>query len=391
MGQTFGSIQIYNYQRLTSKQMANALAKYLLKQDMMPANEEDAQHSFKLAFSENGNWISLYTRDWEGMTIDVIKPFAKELAKALKTCAIGISVFDSDNLFLYLYDAPAKRDDLVAMGSRDDIEEMFGQDYESTRGHVEYWMPHLVSSSTESLSALWREEFVFVEEVLPKMAELFGSEGKNFAAEYRYWEEVEPDNPNIVTLHFKTSAPVFVKDGLTKLVIQTSPVMVSGQSNVVTLYNIGGVSEGLTIAFQGNSIEAGEVEISNVSVEKRRNPKNKTGDWLEFMEIVDIELQKRKSPDEKLVLRGDLDGFVFPKGINPEHPSMRGVKGMDTISAYSIILRFTATICSDASKAQFGVAIVPQQNWKDGQTGRSIEVYRSFDQIRNAFESKELR
>ena len=184
MGTTFTTIQIRSPQPADPEQLREKLSKYMEKKGLIPTTAEKAQFSYRLAFSGDGSWATLSSPEL-GVDPDSINSEAQGLATAMKTCCIATSVFDSDFLFLYLYNAPTEQEDIVAIGDPDEVSEMLGMDYTAVRGKPECWNPFLAEGKTwEQLSGVWNSSHVFAEDALSETALLLqGMDSMNIAAD----------------------------------------------------------------------------------------------------------------------------------------------------------------------------------------------------------------
>ncbi len=375
MGTTFSTIQIQNRQHTVPEQFKKTLYKYLKKKGLVQTTKEKAQIVYQFVFSSDGNWITLSSSEYE-ISSDSVNSDVQGLAKVMKTCCIGTSVFDSDALFLYLFDAPGKQKDRIALGRLGDLSH---SQYAVGTGNPECWSSLLTETATwEQLTELWNDEYVFVEEALLKMAPLLGMDAKNIATDYHYWNEVEPDNPSVVTLYFETISPMFITEGPTKLAFGSNTPIISGRESVISFRNTGGISKGLTIIVLGDCFEEDKVEIKEIQVEKLINPKDSFSQHVNEI----IQPVKEQTSDGRFGLSFDLVNFEFPEGVNIEHPSIKNLskKGMEVLMAHSITLRFIATIRAD-SKHDLSFFVIPQNNWTQGQAGRTISIYETQEQM----------
>ena len=197
MGTFFSTFQVKSNQSRT--EFEKGFTDYMKRAGFMPAVAKDAEHSIILAFSKN--WVTVCP------SYDVEDPEneARELAKVMKTACVSTNVYDSDCVYLYLYDGATNREDKVLAGRYEDYEEYFeDDDDENYEGNPDCWTPFLVEDATwEQLTKIWKNDYVFAEEALHQMAPLLGIDEKNIAMDYQFWQEGEPDSPNIITLYFQ--------------------------------------------------------------------------------------------------------------------------------------------------------------------------------------------
>ena len=381
MGTTFSTIQIKNSQQVEPEQFKKLFCRFIEKKGLFPATKEDAQFSYRLAFSDDCSWVTLSSTEYD-VGMDSVELEAKKLAKAMKTYCIVTTIFDSDILLLKLFGATAKQTDRIAIGHPDVINEAFGFDSAKANGKMECWIPLLTEDNTwEHLKEIWSGTYVFVEEALSLMAPLLGMDLKNVSADYRYWEEIEPNNLRVLALYFKTAQPMFIKEGATKLNFGITAILVSGIENYAAFYNIGGISKGLSIIFLGECFNNREVEISNIKIKRNKNPEADLNVERDF-EIFTTQPKEYTTSDGRHGLIADVDDYVFYEGVNTEHPSMKGSKGRDIAWMYESDIWFTATIVS-GDKHDFDLFVIPQSNWVEGQVGCNMKLYKTDEQLQN--------
>ena len=369
MGTTFSSIQVNNNQGVSPEQLAEKFSRYIKKKKLIPATEEDANYSYRIAFSQGTDWVSISSEEF-GEDADSFISEVKDLSKSLETSCVGISIFDSDALVLYLFDATNKRKDIVAVGQPEIVEEITGKKHSTTGGTQGCWNKLLKAGNTwEQLTKVWGNEYVMAEDALTEMAPLLGMDQKLVMANYEYWDDEAAENPLVITLHFKDNVPVFFQKEPTKIVIESYPWILSGREDGMTFYNAGGVSKGMTITIYGDCIENEEVEVKEISVEWVKDPHIQGNDWYNAREVFVVHPIMTELSNGKPGLLYRCDDFVFPVGVNKYHPSMRGAKGSDIIHRHSVRLRFTATIKS-GSKHEFIVCVIPQCNFEGGASVR---------------------
>jgi hypothetical protein len=381
MGTFFSTFQIKNTQ--SRPQFTKSFKDYMKDKGFVATKAKNPALSVALAFADG--WVTVCpSHNDRG-----IKDTAQGLAKAMSTTCIGTSVYDSDCLFLHLYDAVTEREDSVSLGHEGYFEELsdldeFGDFDDLDNGNPDSWTPLLVEGATwEQLTEVWSGDYVFIEEALAQMAPLLGMDARNVCMDYRFWEE-EPDSPNIVTLYFRnadfdknTQTGIFAdEDSPTKLMFRSYPYYIVSDSecNTFTFQNTGGISRGLTIIAAGDCFEDDAVTIDEISARKLipsyivSNP-----EYLnEAFESFTAKSQKeRASPDHKARLLFHFDDFIFPKGFD----YLKGAESPGIgLRDYVVWIRFTAKVLS-GSKHEISFHIAPKENWADGQCGVILRIY----------------
>lgn len=168
------------------------------KRGYVVGTEDDSEFSYILAFSENSNWVTLCSADYESGG-ESVKKDVQFLAESFKTCCISTSVVCSDFSILEMYNGTSSLTDMVLVG--DGSGYGFGDDADF-KGKKEAWKPYLINGGTwEQLSDIWEKRFTFTEEALATMAPLVGMDSQNIVSDY---DDLScRTDKNIMVLHFK--------------------------------------------------------------------------------------------------------------------------------------------------------------------------------------------
>ncbi len=203
MGTTFSTIQIQNQQQYDANGFTKAFTEYIAKRGFMSTTAESAQFSIYLAFSDTADWVTISSQEYDEDP-DFFKEEVRGLAKALKTCCIGTSVFDSDVVALDLFNYTTLQNDSVLLGSADAVRCYFAEEENvRTEGKPECWQPLLAANKTwDELSEIWSAEYICEEDVLAEMASLLNMDAKNIAADYKFMDAFSSDYVHIVKLYF---------------------------------------------------------------------------------------------------------------------------------------------------------------------------------------------
>ena len=380
MGMSFSTIQIQNRERVEPKQFRELLCRHIEKKDLLLSTKEDSHFSYHLAFSDNSEWVTLSSPNFEGTDI---KTEMQKLAKAFKTVCIATNVFDSDIVLIYLFDSINKKEDTVVVGHEDGWVEamMEAEGIESVRGNQECWESLLTTEKTwGELTQIWNDEYVFAEEALAKTAPFLGIDSKNITADYRCFE-AEPGRFNVLDLHFKAAGEVFIKEGPTRLSLYPQSFPVAGERQTVSFCNLGGVSKGVTVLLLGECFRDDGVKINEMTVEKMKNPRSP--ETLRHgageREVHSAKVGNFEMPDGTAGLYFNFDDFQFHEGVNQKHPSIKGRNGDDIFFSHGCHLRFTP-IKILAGKHYIRFVVIPQSNWELGQTSYKMALYDTYEQ-----------
>lgn len=189
MGSFYSNIQIKNTRG--REEFIEALNSHLLSANYEKCGKDEAELSYRLAFSEG--WVTFARPEYRDQP-DVLENEAKNISAAFKTKAFTTTVVDSDFAELSLYDN-GEQTDYVVIGEG----EAYGLD--ESPADPALWQPLLKPGiAFEELSAVWETDEVFCEDALYKSAPLFGIEPKFMVADDR-----ELDDDNSVLLCFRKS------------------------------------------------------------------------------------------------------------------------------------------------------------------------------------------
>ncbi len=190
MGTTFSTIQIINSKKMSPEKFKESLCKYFAKKGLVIATEDEAQFSYRIAFSDKSNWVTLSLPEYES-NMQLVQEDAQGIAKTLKTYCISTSVWDSDMLCLDLFSSEKQRDSVIAGRPLDD-------DFPGPKGNQKLWQPLLEENATwEQLSEIFSGDYTFIEDALVEMAPLLGMDSGNIARGY------DNDSPGSVDLYLK--------------------------------------------------------------------------------------------------------------------------------------------------------------------------------------------
>ena len=382
MGMSFSTIQIKNKQKAAPKQFQKVFCEYMEKNGFIPTDDKDAELSYCLAFSDKSDWVTLCSADDDAAAV---REDAPKLAKMLHTYCVVTSIWDSDTMELNLFGALTDERDYVLAGrppwGDDETPDLpFGG-----KGMQKQWEPLLVNDATwEQLKEIWNADYIFEEEAFSIMAPLLGMDSNNIMMDYRICEEVLPDSPNIVTLHFKharQTVSLFLKEGPTVLKMGTAGYPVGEENSLFNFYNTGGVGTGVCAFFVGDCIEK-DVEICEVKISRAKDPKNiRNAKYPDDYEFFTTNLEKKEYSAGSFGYFAYANDYTFSDGINSEHPSMSGnkmysTKSIDLIFAHSSVVDYKIEVLSGLQH-ELRIGVAPMNNWLDGQVSVTVQAFKS--------------
>lgn len=195
MGNFFTSVQLRNNNKLPRKQFIRLFCEKMKDRGYDIGDEDNAELSYVLVFSESGSWVSLAS---EGGAANVgeVRSDAAWLSQSYDTCCINVNVVDSDFAALEMYDSSGKLADTAIVGDASGH-----MDDEAREPDRALWQPLLTEGSTwEQFSDILRKDSVFVEKTLIELAPLLGMDIGNILFEAEY---ASNNDENVCFLYFK--------------------------------------------------------------------------------------------------------------------------------------------------------------------------------------------
>ena len=173
MGSTFTNLQIYCGYEFDTNQVLDQVNKYLYDCGFEVASEDqNADRTIVIKFSKQCPWVTMCDSFLESSSLDDLKSTVKDLSKALNKSIIGVSVFDSDVLAMYLNDVNLGSKDLVVCSDDDNLAEEIGYNPNTTKGKLKAWVPFLkFDKDKKKLKELFRGEYTFAEDRLADISE----------------------------------------------------------------------------------------------------------------------------------------------------------------------------------------------------------------------------
>ena len=196
-------------------------------------------------------WIAVYDTATE-VEPSTVAALARALTQATEGPALAALVHDSSELFVFLYDAGKKLDELGG----------------KKKGSAARWKGLLPEEKLPSLKEAFRREDVFVEDTLRAIGSLLGiDEGRiSTGAKYLASEEGVPEGATTLRFH-PAEVPEHEKPATGPSRFRASSWSLRTQGGVgesihigAAVHNMGGASRGLSVIVHGPAIEANLVE-----------------------------------------------------------------------------------------------------------------------------------
>ena len=365
MGLFFENIHIHKNIKYNIEVLKKELIKYFEEKGFkLTAEGGDGSASVVIYEPENSDWVSVASELFQLETKEEIQKVTEPLSKCFETDVITAGCYDSDYLRLSLLNICEGTDGCINVGRAEGMKQL-------RRTSIIPWKK--VVSDIDALKSIVKAEYVFAEEAFYKIAALIKMTSKQAVLEAES-TEVE-DGENSIVLKFV--AP----EGTLKLPefiiprYNGTPCKI-GESQVVSVYNNGGKSEGLGIMFIGDYVDNEEITFEDVKLQLH----TKNG-W----EFVPIELKKVDWTKGKKCYYWSDANFPLPPAVSESIPLM---KRMNLEFEKEIGIRFTP-IGNPRKVLDIKLVVYPLANSMEGQT--SWYVYRYAGSKRKYIEEHNSR
>lgn len=325
--------------------------------------ENKADKSVIISTQKGSSWIAVYDEENENFKDETLNSLASTLSGRLKTNVLGVSVGDSD----YIYIALAKNGAVVDTISN--LNEKYEVDFSKCQP-VEW--ENLISEKPFSFTEIqeaWHSRDIFVEGFLDIFVKLLGVPQQNILTGYNYLHEEE--SASEIRLHF-AKAPAQVDEALMPvslnlLVKNIDSDFMENETQKLKwiITNYGEASQGMDIMINGEAIENGYLKPLSAKIyffhdatQFREFPftetKDQTGRILFDMPIVDFPIQKGEKP---------YPGMTNKK-FNQLYSNLYAI-------AFAIEIEFSAL---KKGESKFNLFIVPRENRGVGTYSETVKV-----------------
>ncbi len=227
-----------------------------------PAGEETADRT--ILIGEAAPWIAVYDEATEDQDETKLSELAERLTAALDTTAITVLMHDSDVLLLSLFERGRR------VARYDSNPKYFGG--KSAPLDLDRWTPLLSAGHTKGeLARAMREEKVFAEETLERLAVLFGIQPLAVGQGFAY---ADPTDARYEALGFRNAVrPKHERaaTGPPRFEAGSRPLAIEGSVGMPVrtgfgVRNAGGAGKGLDVVVWGEPIARRLVEVRDVQL-----------------------------------------------------------------------------------------------------------------------------
>ena len=319
MGATFTNIQIHYGYEYDKTQIINQLNKYLYDSGFEPvSNGKDTVRTITVKFCEESPWITMYDDFLQDIALNDLKNTVKNISKHLEKSVIGISVFDSDVLMMYLKDITTDKTDLMVCADDDDYAEELGYNPKTSKGTLKRWMSFVNPGvDKNTFNQITRDKYVFAEDRLHDLSELIPfDKDAVLVGDIQYCEDPHPNDVYTIELAYREGyMPPYqiVKKGLPVFDYYGSSTGYINEIVVANFHNVGGVGKGVTFILEGEILKKHNLVFSEPKVRKQIFDKN-----LPFgvgWDIHESEFDKKTEEHGNVCYIASFEDFVTHEGV----------------------------------------------------------------------------
>jgi hypothetical protein len=242
MGNYFAHMFIRQNQQSTVDAIKHTLLEHFATRNVIPCDADKADFSVMLDMSDP-TWIAVYSEGWGHEDLLAVSP---QVSERCGTDVLSCACFDSDYMFLHLYNAESATDAFINIGSSYEIKP-------PRRSGLAAWKSHVKDFNAFKQAA--KQSYVCAEDFLLCMKE-------QLSLPY----QICFDKGSAIALYF--SVPQDQKPQPTRLRTYTvsSLPCKPEEPEFWSVRNVGGASCGLDVLFIGSYLENDEITFDDVSL-----------------------------------------------------------------------------------------------------------------------------
>lgn len=278
MGSFFTNIQIYTGKepKQDIQNVIRALDGWAMDKDYIAAKKgKTPDRTIALAAANDGRWITVYDEGSEDQEDEVMNELLATLSSRLQAIVVGITVHDSDLLWMRMYENGEPVDSYSNEYMYWDNEPSPEQKLEMD-GHPERWQRLLGKKDPKELRQAWDTQEAFVEDKLHLAAQALDMDMKHCMTGYNY-NHLARDLTRLRYVYGGKREPAYeiIKEGPPDLEVLYGPGEISSGftngTHVEMDYNyifdcqsIGGPTTGLAVVIWGKAIDEGILQVAKV-------------------------------------------------------------------------------------------------------------------------------
>jgi hypothetical protein len=289
MGAFFANIHVQSRDGQEIETHASLLSKIreLAKGKGLTEASDDGDASQIVIVGPPGQWIAVYDSATEADPSE-LAALTRTLSRTTDWRALAALVHDSSKLFLFLYEAGKRLDEVG----------------DKKKGHAEKWMGFVSAERIPALGKAFRREDLFAEHTLLTIGALVGIDEESIATGCTYLRKYGTTPSGATTLLFRPDEipaherPAAGPSRFVATAFDAAHLLSRGgrMSLSASVHNDGGASRGLSFIVHGPAIEAGLVEPESATLSNQQR-------------------RTEPRPFERKTLKSGREGFVaeFPE------------------------------------------------------------------------------
>ncbi len=378
VGSTFTNLQIYCGYEFDRNHVLDQVNKYLYDCGFEVASEgQNFDRTLTIKFLKQCPWTTMYDSFLDSPSIDDLKSTVKKLSKNLNKSVVGISVFDSDVLAMYLNDVNSDSKDLVVCSDDDGLADELGYNPNTTKGKLKNWIPFLKSDEDKKkLKELFKGEYTFAEDRLADISEMLSMDKESVCSVNSDFIDNSSDNEDFYLMRLvyrEGYKPPFeiVTKGLPSFTQYISSPIYINENNLVQYYNRGGVGKGVRVILEGEILKNYNLVFSESKVFKQKDYYHNTGSIWDNIEECNSLFNKTVDSNGNIHYVAEFKEFLIPEGIkiNAKYGENAPWKKIyDYINARSIFIYFNIKCNIDHDvRDDIYITLIPYDNPINGK------------------------
>lgn len=366
MGLFFTNIQIRKNDTFDVDSIKEYLIAVMKKQGFeVVADESGADGTLNIYAPKGSDWISVCSDLIDFENAEDSKKFVMPLSERFSTDVMSVGCFDSDYLFVNLFNENDKIDGWINIGRYEEMPLL-------RRTALAAWKKRI--KEIDRLKEIVHTEYVFAEEAMEPLGELMNLPYQQGCISEGDISDLK-DSGDVVTL-FLVMRDTDIKKELPRLEIPQYNGMAckEGEDSCVFVVNRGGKGRGIGIAFHLNSKEDIDVMFKDVFLEYDLGKPSRT--------CIPIELEKCKMKDGRWMYWWEDRNFQIPPKVNQ---NLGDIKVMNLEFNKEFGVRFTP-YGNTRKFLDIRVCFMPLENLADGQCTWCVWS-RFYDSKREYIES----
>ena len=362
MGKFFKNIHIKKDNKIDINSLKESFVSLMISNGYKVEDKKDiADGKITIFSSSDSKWITVFSDLFE---INNSKDFRNIYdSLGIKNDFLGIYCYDSDYVGLNLINDNDGVDAWVNIGMSCEIKSIRKSNFKDWKYRI---------SNLEKFKELSKKEYTFAEDFLDYSGEFFELPLKQ--AVMQGGVDIFEDDDKIYEIYFSI-ANNSIKKELPKLeiVLPTLVPCIPGETQVISAYNNGGESRGLSVLLFGDFVEKEEITFTETYLQYKIKKQYK---------LIPIKFEKVKINNDLWVYMWKDENFYIPPKVKEELPLMKKEK---LVFERTFSIRFVPN-GNNRKFLDIKVCFIPIKNSKEGQC--TWYVWKRFSSKREFLEEE---